>query len=63
MWRGGETKEGELKDNTGAKTRKTKDKTLPQAIIVTGGGETKGGNQHEMERWHNPQSREGGRGV
>ena len=22
-------------------------------------GETKGENQHEMERWHNPQSREG----
>ena len=26
-----------------------------------GGGETKGENQHEMERWHNPQFREGGR--
>ena len=25
-----------------------------------GGGETKGENQHEMERWHNPQSCEGG---
>ena len=25
-----------------------------------GGGETKGENQHEMERWHNPQSREEG---
>ena len=24
-----------------------------------GGGETKGENQHGMERWHNPQSREG----
>ena len=24
-----------------------------------GGGETKGENQHEMERWHNRQSREG----
>ena len=23
--------------------------------------ETKGENQHEMERWHKPQSREGGR--
>ena len=28
---------------------------------MAGGGETKGENQHEMERWHNPQSREGGR--
>ena len=58
-WRGGETKEGELKDNTGAKTRKTKVKTHPQATIVAGGGETRGEHQHKMERWHNPQSREG----
>ena len=61
MWRGGETKKGELKENTGAKTRETNVKTLPQATIVAGGGETKGENQHEMERWHNPQSREGRR--
>ena len=58
---GGETKKGELKENAGAKTRETKVKTLPQATIMAGGGETKGENQHEMERWHNPQSREGGR--
>ena len=38
---GGETKEGELKDNTGAKTRKTKVKTHPQATIVAGGGRDK----------------------
>ena len=56
---GGETKKGELKENTGAKTRKTKVKTLPQATIVAG-GETRGENQHKMKRWHNPQSREGG---
>ena len=59
-WRGGETKEGEWKENTGAKTRKTKVKTLPQATIVGGGSETRGENQHKMERWHNPQSHEGG---
>ena len=58
---GGETKKDDLKENTGAKTRETKVKTLPQVTIVAGGGETKGENQHEMERWHNPQSREGGR--
>ena len=57
---GGETKKDELMENTGAKTRKTKDKTLPQATIVAEGGETRGENQHKMERWHNPQSREGG---
>ena len=34
---GGETKKGELKENTGAKTRETKVKTLPQATIVAGG--------------------------
>ena len=58
---GGETKKDDLKENTGAKTRETKVKTLPQVTIVAGGGETKGENQHEMERWHNPQSREGGK--
>ena len=56
---GGETEKGELKENTGVKTRETKVITLPQATIVAGEGETKGENQHEMERWHNPQSREG----
>ena len=37
--RGGgcETKKGELKENTGAKTRETKVKTIPQATIVAGG--------------------------
>ena len=58
---GGETKKGELKENTGAKTGEIKVKALPQATIVAGGGETKGENQHEMEKWHNPQSREGGK--
>ena len=57
---GRETTKGELKENTGSKTRETK-VTLPQATIVAGEGETKGENQHEMGRWHNPQSREGGR--
>ena len=57
---GARRRKGELKENTGAKTRKTKVKTLPQATIVPGGGETRGENEHKMERWHNPQSREGG---
>ena len=34
---GGETKKSKLKENTGAKTRKTKVKTLPQATIVAEG--------------------------
>ena len=59
---GAETKKGELKENTGAKTRETKVRTVPQATIVAGMGETKSENHHEMERWHNPQqSREGGK--
>ena len=40
-WRGGETKKGELKENTGAKTRETNIKTLPQATIVAGGRDTR----------------------
>ena len=60
---GGETKKGELKENTGAKTRETKIKSLPQATIVAGGGETERRKQNEMERWHDPESREGGKGL
>ena len=40
VWRGGETKNGELKENTGANTRETNIKTLPQAPSWRG-GETK----------------------
>ena len=55
---GGETKKGELKENTGAKTRKTKVKTLPQATIVAGGArqkaktntKLKGGTAHSPAR-------------
>ena len=59
-WRGVETKKGKLKENTGAKTRETNIKTLPQATIVAVERDTKGKTKHEMERWHNQQSREGG---
>ena len=38
---GGETKKGELKENTGAKTRETKVKTFPQTTIVAGGARQK----------------------
>ena len=37
----GETKKGEMKENTGAKTRETEVKTLPQATIVAGGARQK----------------------
>ena len=55
---GSETKKGEFKENTGAKTRKTKVKTLPQATIVAGGAtqeaktntKWKGGTIHSPAR-------------
>ena len=46
-WRGRETKKGELKENTGAKTRETNIKTLPQATIVAGGRDKKAKTKHE----------------
>ena len=57
-WRGGETNKGELNENTGAKTRKTKVKTLPQATMVAGGArqeaktntKRKGGTTHSPAR-------------
>ena len=52
-----------MTENTGAKTRETKVKPLPQATIVAGGGETERRKQNEMERWHDPESREGGKGL
>ena len=58
---GGRDEERRIEVEHRRKTRETKVRTLPQATIVAGGGETKGENQHEMERWHNPQSHEGGR--
>ena len=61
---GGETKKSELKENTGAKTRETNIKTLPQATIAAGGRDIKKGeHQHEMEWWHDPQFHEGGKSV
>ena len=54
----GETKKGELKENTGAMTRETNVKTLPQATIVAGGRDEKvktntqwkGGTTHSPTR-------------
>ena len=55
---GGRTKQGELKENTGAETRETKAKTLPQATIVAGARDEmaktntkwKGGTTHSPAR-------------
>ena len=58
----GETKKGELKENTGAMTRETNVKTLPQATIVAWGRDEKsktntkwkGGTTHSLARGGSP---------
>ena len=52
----GETKKGELKENTGAKTRETNIKTLPQATIVAGGRDKKAATNKKWKggTTHNP---------
>ena len=56
----GEMKKAELKEDTGTKTRETKSQNPPAGYYRGGWAREKGENQHEMERWHNPQSRKGG---
>ena len=41
--------------------RETDVKTLPHTASVAGDETKKGENQHETEKWHNLQSREGGK--
>ena len=57
---GGKTKKCNLKENAGATTRETNVKTPSAGRHRGRGSRRKGENQHEMERWHNPQSREEG---
>ena len=49
-------RKGEMKDTTGAKTRKTKVKTLPQATIVPGGvrQEAKTNTKWKGDTTHSP---------
>ena len=56
---GGETKKGELKENTGAKARETNIKAPRRLPSWRGGGAQKAKTNTKMER-HNPPSREGG---
>ena len=56
---GGRDEERRSKEHAGATIRETNVKTLPQVTIVAGGQD--GENQHETERWHDPQTREGGK--
>ena len=57
---GGKTMKGNLKEKTGATRRETNVKTPSASHHRGGGSRRKGENQHEIERWHNPQSREEG---
>ena len=60
MWRGGRDDKALWQDQPPSKPSR-QSQNPPAGYHRGGGGETKGENQHEMERWHNPQSREGGR--
>ena len=54
---GGRDEERRSKENAGAMIRETNAETLPRTAPET----KKGEDQHEMVRWHYPQSREGGK--
>ena len=54
---GGRDEERRSKENAGAMIRETNAETLPRTAPET----KKGEDQHEMGRWHYPQSREGGK--
>ena len=56
---GGRDEEGRIEGEHRREDKENQSQN-PPAGYHRGGGETKGENQHEMERWHNPWSREGG---
>ena len=58
---GGETKKDEMKENTGAKTRETKVKTLPQATIVAEGGDKKAKTNTKWKGGTTPSPARGGK--
>ena len=58
---GGRDEERRIKVQHRREDKGNQSQTPPTGYHHDGGGETNDGNQHEMERWHNPQSREGGR--
>ena len=58
---GGETKEGELKENTGTKTRETKVQTLSQATIGAGGPRQKAKTNTKWKGGTTPSPARGGK--
>ena len=58
---GGRNEETQIEGEHRLKDKGNQNQKPPAGCHRGGGGETKGENQHEMERWHNQQSREGGK--
>ena len=58
---GGRDEERQIEGEQRRVDKENQSHNPPAGYHRGGGGETKGENQHKMERWHNPQSREGGR--
>ena len=59
-WRGGRDEERRIEGQHRREDKENQSQNPPAGYHRGGGGETRGENQHKMERWHNPQSREGG---
>ena len=59
-WRGGRDEERRIEGEHRREDKENQSQNSPASYHRGGGGETRGENQHKMERWHNPQSREGG---
>ena len=60
-WRGGARRIRRIEVEHRREVKGNQSLNPPAGYHRGGGGGTKGENQHEMERWRNPQSREGGR--
>ena len=59
-WRGGREEARRIEGEQKREDKGEQSQNPPAGYHRGGGGETKGEDQHETERWHNPQSREGG---
>ena len=57
---GGRDEERRIEGEHRREDKENQSHNPPAGYRRGGGGETRGENQHEMERWHSPQSREGG---
>ena len=60
MWRGGRDEERRIEGERKGDHKGNQSQNLRASYHRGGVGGTKDENQHEMERWHNPESREGG---